>query len=251
MAWRDREVLLNFTFLGDGSVEDEKERDDRRWGKSSWGTGTTEFRVRVNWPSPIQQVQVPIWRVIRPIWGLPNLIRQVVPLISHIRSYPPHSTHLHPPSLSFLSTTLPASQNTKLSHPSLSLHTMMMGWHRVQHTPSTAYTAYSIHRVQHPPKVVCLPFILMITSWPLNVVSASGVPPCTIDCHQPALHKSLKGGVTSSHSHGCELTHRWIESQLPACLLTWSTATSQVSIRASKVKSSRHIPTVVSQLTDE
>jgi len=33
--------------------------------------------------------------------------------------------------------------------------------HRVQHTPSTAYTEYSIHRV---PKIVCLPFILMITS---------------------------------------------------------------------------------------
>jgi len=36
--------------------------------------------------------------------------------------------------------------------------------HRVQHTPSTAYTEYSIHRVQHTPKIVCLPFILIITS---------------------------------------------------------------------------------------
>jgi hypothetical protein len=35
---------------------------------------------------------------------------------------------------------------------------------RVQHTPSTAYTKYSIHQVQHSPKIVCLPFILMITS---------------------------------------------------------------------------------------
>jgi len=35
---------------------------------------------------------------------------------------------------------------------------------RVQHTPSTAYTEYSIHRVQQPPKIVCLPFILMIRS---------------------------------------------------------------------------------------
>jgi len=32
--------------------------------------------------------------------------------------------------------------------------------HRVQHTPSTAYTKYSIHRV---PKIVCRPFIVMIT----------------------------------------------------------------------------------------
>jgi len=36
--------------------------------------------------------------------------------------------------------------------------------HPVQHTPSTAYTEYSIHRVQHTPKIVCLPFILMISS---------------------------------------------------------------------------------------
>jgi len=36
------------------------------------------------------------------------------------------SFHLHPPSLSFSSTTLPSLQKTKLSHPSLSLHVMIM-----------------------------------------------------------------------------------------------------------------------------
>jgi len=30
----------------------------------------------------------------------------------------------------------------------------------------------------------------MITSWPLNVASASGVPLYTIDCHQPWQLKS-------------------------------------------------------------
>jgi len=29
-------------FLGDGRIEDEKERDERRWGKSSSETGTEE-----------------------------------------------------------------------------------------------------------------------------------------------------------------------------------------------------------------
>jgi len=53
-------------------------------------------------------------------------------------------------------------------------------------------TEYSIHWVQHPPKIVCVPFILRILSWPLNVASASGVPPCTIYRHQPALHESPK-----------------------------------------------------------
>ena len=44
------------------------------------------------------------------------------------------------PSLSFLFTTLPSSQNTKLSHPSPSLHAMIMSWHCVQHTPSASST---------------------------------------------------------------------------------------------------------------
>ena len=96
-------------------------------------------------------------------------------------------------------------QNTNLSYPSLSLHVMIMSWHWAQHTPTTAYTEYSIHRVKHipstaytkysihwVPKIVCLPFILMITSWPLNVASASVVPPYTIDHHQPALHEGSK-----------------------------------------------------------
>jgi len=35
MAWRDREQLLNFVFLGDGRVEDKKDGDGSRGGKSS------------------------------------------------------------------------------------------------------------------------------------------------------------------------------------------------------------------------
>jgi len=41
MAGRDRKGWPNFAALGDGRVEDEKERDERRWSKSSWAT--------VNW----------------------------------------------------------------------------------------------------------------------------------------------------------------------------------------------------------
>jgi hypothetical protein len=64
--------------------------------------------------------------------------------------------------------------------------------HQVQHTLNTAYTEYCIHRVQHPPMIVCLPIILMITSCPLNVRSASTVLPCTIHRHQRALHVNSK-----------------------------------------------------------
>jgi len=168
-----------------------------------------EFPVRVNWVSPIRQAWVLIRCVITPIGGLPNPIRQVVPLISHICLYPPHQSHLHPPSLSFSSTTQPSSQNTKLSHPSLSLHAMIMSWHW-----STAYSEYSIHqvehytqysirRVQHPPRVVCLPIILMITSRPLNVALASGVPQ-TQSTTISQLSMRAQRWVTLSHSHHCE-----------------------------------------------
>jgi len=160
-----------------------------------------EFRVRFNWPSPIQQVWVPIRRGITPIRGLPKPIRQVVPLIPHIRSYPPHLSHLHPPSLSFSSTTLTSLQNTKLSYPSLSLHVMIMSWHRVQYTPSTQDCLSSLH--SHDYKLT---------------------PECSFSFRRAFLHDrppsasspwELKGKVTLSHSHSCELTNWWIESQHP------------------------------------
>jgi len=40
MAGRDRDGLPNFVFLVDGRIEDERERDERRWDKSSRETGT-------------------------------------------------------------------------------------------------------------------------------------------------------------------------------------------------------------------
>jgi hypothetical protein len=35
MAWRDREGSLNYVILGDGRIENQKESDERVWGKSS------------------------------------------------------------------------------------------------------------------------------------------------------------------------------------------------------------------------
>jgi len=45
-------------------------------------------------------------------------------------------------SISFSSSTLPSPTNLKVSHPCLSLHTMIMTLHRVPHTLSTAYSEY-------------------------------------------------------------------------------------------------------------
>jgi len=55
-------------------------------------------------------------------------------------------------------------------------------------TETVANTKYSIHGIQHSPRIVRLPVIFTIMSWPLTVAWTSGVPPCKIDCHQPALH---------------------------------------------------------------
>jgi len=163
-----------------------------------------EFCVRVNWPSPDREVRVPIRQVITPIWDLLKPIRYVVLLISHSRSYSPYCFHLHPPCLSFSSPTVPSLQEHKVKsslsnspchHHELTLrvaytecsihrvqHTPSAAYtecsiHRVQHTPSVAYTECSIHRVQYTTKIVSRPFIFTISSWPLNVDSASGIPP--------------------------------------------------------------------------
>jgi len=132
----------------------------------------TEFRVRVNSPSPIRQVLVPIWRVITVIRGLQNPVRQVVPQISPVHLYTPYHTHLNLPSLSFSSTTLTSLQEHKVIS-SLSISRC----HHHGSIPSAAYAECTFHRVRHTPRIVCHGFILSISSWPLNVASASGVPP--------------------------------------------------------------------------
>jgi len=76
-------------------------------------------------------------------WGL-------VPAVSGMVTWLAHELLLSPSfSWCFVPSPLPSPKNTKLSHPSPSLHAMIKSQHRVQHTPSTAYTEYSIHRVQH------------------------------------------------------------------------------------------------------
>jgi len=212
-----------------------------------------EFRVQVNFSSPIRQAWVLIQCVITPIRGLPTPIRQGVPLISHIHLYPPHRSHLHPPSLSFSSTTQPSSQNNKLSDPCLSLHTMIMSWHRVQHTPSTVYTKYSIHQVQHTPSTAYTKYSIhreqhmpctAYTKYSIHPRLLSShhshhcdlTPGCSFTFRRASLHDQppsasppwdFKGKVTLSHSHGCELTTRFIESPHPA--LRPSTASKYMS----------------------
>jgi len=105
---------------------------------------------------------------------------------------------------------LPSSQNTKLRHFSISLHATIMSWHRVQ-----AYTEYSTHRVQHAQDH-------LFTLHPHDYESTPG---CSCSIRHGSLHDRLasdnspwepKGKVTVSHSHVCESTDWWGESQHPA-----------------------------------
>ena len=75
--------------------------------------------------------------------------QEVVPLISQVRSYSPYRSHLYPPSLAFLSTTLPSLPEHKVKS-SLS----MSPCHHLEWTPSAAYAECSIRRVQHTPSAV-------------------------------------------------------------------------------------------------
>ena len=152
------------------STRNREIREDGGYHHDILGLG--EFRMRINWPSPIRQVRLPIRPVITAIWGVPNPIRQAILLICHSHWYPPYHSHLHPPALSFSYTTVPSSQE-HIVKTSLSISPC----HHHELPLSASYTKCSIHRVQHTPTIVCRLFILTISSWPLNVASASGVPP--------------------------------------------------------------------------
>jgi len=191
MVWETGTAYI--AVLADGRVQHAKERDEKRWGKSSWAMGTERILC-------VSQFTIP-----NTAGRSPDLVFNYTAMRSsqlNLSNNTPEFSHSLASSTSFSSSSLhpshsrplQSSQITKLSHPSLSLHAMIMSWHPVQayteysihwaqHTPSPAYTEYSI------PMFVCLPFILMITSWPLNVASAPGVPPYTINGLQLSRHE--------------------------------------------------------------
>ena len=100
-------------------------------------------------------------------------------------AYTQYNIHqvLHTPSTAYTKYSIHQVQHT----PSTVYTKYSIHW--VQHTLSSAFTKYSKHQAQHPPKIVCLPFILTITSWPLNIASAPGIPSYMIDHHRAAHHE--------------------------------------------------------------
>jgi len=166
--------------------------------------GLREFRVRVDLPSPIEQIPLLIWRVITPIQGLPNPIIPIIPLISHIHSYPPYRSHLYSQSLFVVHNSTIITENKVKSHLSISAcqdHEL---------TLCAAYTKYSIHQVRYTPNTtynqngLCS---LHCHDYELTPECHFGFRPASLQDRLPTAGSAweLKGKVTSSHSHGCEL----------------------------------------------
>ena len=126
--------------------------------------------------------------------------------------------------------------------------------HCVQHTPSTTYTEYSIHHLQHTPSTAYTKYRVhqvqptlsaAYTKYRIHQVQPTLSAAYTEDClsslyshkfklatecsfsfQRTSLHNQplsasssweLKVELTLSHSHCCEETNWWIESQHPAC----------------------------------
>jgi hypothetical protein len=147
-----------------------------------------EFRVRVNLPFLIRQVLLLIRWVKTAIQGLLNPIRQVLPLTSHIGSYPPYRSHLHP-HLSFSTIIAEPKVKSSLSISPCHNHesTLSTAYTEYRIQPSTPYTEYSIHRVQHTPS----------TAYTENCIHRVEHTPSTASTHDC---------LSSLHSHNYELT---------------------------------------------
>jgi len=202
--------------------------------------GTHHEELGIKGISSAGQLQCLIWQlrgqiqcIITHIRGLPIPITQEIPRMSHIRSYPPHHGCHHPPSLCFSSRTQPLLQNTKLSRPSLSPHAMSMNWYWVQHTPSTAYTKYSIHQVQHTPRTAYTKYsIHHVQHTPSTAYTEYSIHRVK---HTPSTAYTKCGihpRLSVFPSFSPLQVDSWMYIQLPMCLPTWSTSISQLSMRA-------------------
>ena len=184
MAWRDREEWLNFVFSGDGRGGGTNHHEKLGLKRILCASQCTIPDTAGMCPDPL--CDYTDMRSLQPNQAsrTPDFSYPILSSTSFSSSSPISLFLVH-------NITIIAEHQVK-SSVSISL------CHDQELTLSTPYTEYSMHRVQHPPKSVCLPFILMIMSWPLNVASASGVLRYTIDRHQPAVHDRSK---VKSHCH--------------------------------------------------
>jgi len=143
MAWGDREGWLNLVFLGDGRVEDEKERDEAYHHETQ---RLGEFRVRVNITIPDMPRKSP-----NQVWNY-----------TYTRSSPPNQACRTPDfayrlvSSTFFSSSSPISvflvhNSTIIAEYKFKSSLCISPCHDHEITPNTAYIEYNIHRVLHTP----------------------------------------------------------------------------------------------------
>ena len=149
-------------FLGDGRIEDKKEREERLGGINHEKLGLKIISCASQFTIPNTAGTSPdqAWNYIDTRSSQPNLASRTpdysYPLVSStsFSSSSPISLSLVPNS------TIIAEHKVKSSHSISPCHDHELApsiayteysIHLVQHTPSTAYTEYSIHRVQHTP----------------------------------------------------------------------------------------------------
>jgi len=205
MAWEDSEGWLILVFSADGRVEDEIERDERRWGKSLWETGSSDnFMCKSIYYAPYgrqdsQSGWLAHWYEV--------LQKQSYLLYPWFPTSSQDCSHHYPLFLFFVhKTTILAELNVKSSIST-------SPWHGHELTPSAAYTEYTIHWVQHPPTTAAT------QGWlpSLECQAYELTPECSFhfrcfswhDQPPPASSAFERNGtVNLSHSHYCQLTIR-------------------------------------------
>jgi len=158
-----------------------------------------------------------MWLVSTPIYSIPNPIRLVLPLISHIPSFSPHHFHLHPPSLILVHNSSIIAVHKGMLFRSIS------PYDNLKFTRNTAYTEhsteYNVHRVQ----VSTTDYVSSCHSCDYELTPECGLnllcsslqdwlPPASSAC-------ALPGKVNSSHSYGWKLTNWWTEFEQLSNLL--------------------------------
>jgi len=210
-SWHEEIARDDLTLCSEVMVELRTRKREMRadGGNHHQAVGLREYRVRVNLRSQIWQAWAPIWRLMTLIQGIPNPMRQVAPLISHIRFNPPYRSRLHPPYLFLILNSIIIAEDKVKSFLSI------FPCHDHELTLCTAYTKYSIHRqMEHTlyieyteysihPRLSVFP---VFWQWQVDhecscsfrrASSQDGLPPAS----SPS---ELKDKVTPSHSHHWE-----------------------------------------------
>jgi hypothetical protein len=214
MVWREREGWLNIVFLGDGRVENYKERDMRGQGKSSRVTGTSENVECKLFCDPrssrYKSWGCAHWHVYQVSWTELGKSHSWFLVSAHFL----HSVPIFFPHLSVSHAQLYHHCRTRCQVIPLYLP-MPLSYvtSELQHTLSAEFRVYSIQlRLSVITSFSCLRRNLCMWLQLLPYL------PSLVNGHQPVLHKSFKGKVAASQSDIADLTNLWIDSQHPVRL---------------------------------